>query len=106
MLTFLQNHMLPKLSEPDVWLWIIGNDFDAEIVIAFMKKNMKDYILKTSKYISCKSGRIDEVVNRVLVPAIIKLLFLFKKGVDGMGKGIDCMKDKYVTSSCPYYNEW
>jgi len=82
------------------------DDFDAKTVIAYTRRNMKEYVLRMSKYISCKSEWLDEAVHRVLVPTTIKMLFLFKKGVNGVGKGIDSMKDRYVTSGNTYYNEW
>jgi len=99
LLKFLGHHMRPSLFGPKVWLWILGNSFKEEEATTFAEKYLKQYVVKVSMYIPCK------IKNRssCVVQPPITLLFLIRKGKDGIAKWQKYVKKVYDTFENTFY---
>jgi len=98
-LKFLGHHMRLLLFGPKVWLWILGNSFEEEEATTFTKKYLKQYEVKVSMYTPCK---IENTSFRTVQP-LVTLLFLIRKGENGVAKWQKYVKKVYDTFNNTFY---
>jgi len=87
-------------------MWIGGYSFDVNKAMLFVEKHLKNFVLKKSIYIPFKGEHMDNVTNRMIIAPQVALLFLFKKGKDGMAKGQSSIEKVYSTSNWFFYKDF
>ena len=93
----------PAFTDPCVWLWIHSSKERAKQSTAFVRQFLPEYETIQSVYRSSKNESLDDAKTRA-PPALVHLLFLFKRGDDRAS----CLrqnvrKEFTVLSDVPYY---
>jgi len=93
--------MRPLLFIPEVWLWISGKSFKTKEATTFAKKHLKQFVFKVLTYIPYKAKRMNNASSQVVAP-LVTLLFVIRKGKDGVPKGKKSSKKVYNTFNCTF----
>lgn len=91
------------MTEPNIWLFILGGKEDVKAATRFVGLNLSQYDSVISTYVPSKAEMLDNVTNRGTAPDVPHL-FLFKKDSEFASSTSKCMKSKYDTPlNCVYY---
>lgn len=102
-LNFLVQKLETKLTEANVWLFILGGKEDVKAATRFAHMKLSGYDAVGSTYVPSRAEMLDNVTNRGTAPDV-PLLFLFKKDSEFASAAQKCMKSKYDTPpNCVYY---
>ena len=95
----------PAFTNPCVWLWIHSSEEQAKQSTAFVRKFLPEYETIQSVYRSSKNKRLDDAKTRA-PPALVHLLFLFKRGEDHASRLLQNVRKEFtVPSDVPYYTD-
>jgi len=105
-LNFLADKLEPKMTEPNVWLFIIDSKEDVATATKFAALRLAEYDCEASKYVPCKAEMLNNVTSRSAAPDV-HLLFLFKKENQFANNARELMKSEYRApgETCPYYRD-
>ena len=104
-LDFLRLHLEPKISDPNVWLFLLSGKDDQKAAMKFATRELPQYETTLSTYVPSKAEMLNNVTNRGTAPDVT-LLFLFKKENESAKAAKKCVKKKYDTpANCVYYTE-
>jgi len=70
LLNYLAHYLKPMLNSPNVWLWIVGSQFDLDMAKKFAASRLKNFEMKISTYYPSKTERLDNFSNRVVVATV------------------------------------
>ena len=102
-LDFLLEHLEPKMTEPNVWLFLLSGKEDVKAATIFAADELPEYDSQLSTYVPSKAEMLNNVTNRGTAPDVT-LLFLFKKRNEFAAAARKCVKKKYDTpATCVYY---
>jgi hypothetical protein len=96
-LNFLADKLVPNMTEPNVWLFILGSKDDVRNAIHFASLKMKQYDCFESVYVPSRAEMLGNVTSRGAA-ADVPLLFLFKKDNMFATSVREFVKGKYETS--------
>ena len=104
-LSFLQEKIDPKMTEPNVWLFILRGRDDVKVALKFVTYKLKEYDYKKFLYVPSKGEMMGSSTTRTIA-SDVPLFFLFKKGNAFATKVRDNIKAEYDTpASCMYYTD-
>jgi len=101
----MAKHVHPTMTVPNVWLWILGDNWDTKTATDFIACELKDFECMVSAYLPAKAERLNNVSNRNQASQVC-LLFLFKKE-SATADVLKCrMKTEYKTpNDLDYYKD-
>lgn len=101
----MAKHVHPAMTVPNVWLWILGDNWDTKTATDFIACELKDFECMVSAYLPAKAERLNNVSNRNQASQVC-LLFLFKKE-SATADVLKCrMKTEYKTpNDLDYYKD-
>ena len=95
----------PTFTDPCVWLWIHSTKEWAKQSTAFVRQFLPEYKTIQSVYRSSKNEHLDDAKTRA-PPALVHLLFLFKRGDDCASRLRQNVRKEFVVpSDVPYYTD-
>ena len=101
----IQRMSKPTFTDPCVWLWIHSTEERAKQSTAFVRQFLSEYKTIQSVYRASKNERLDDTKTRV-PPALVHLLFLFKRGDDRASRLRQNVRKEFtVPSDVPYYTD-
>ena len=104
-LDFLHEHLEPKMTEPNIWLFLLSRKEDIKAAKTFAAEELPEYDSRLSTYVPSKAEMLNNVTNRGTAPDVT-LLFLFKKENEFATAARKCVKKKYETpANCLYYTD-
>ncbi len=97
-LDFLLQKLSPKMTEPNVWLFILEDKEDVKVATRFASMNLGQYEHVLSTYVPSKAEMLNNVTNQGTA-LHVPLLFLFKKTNAFASAARELLKSKYDTPS-------
>ena len=95
----------PAFTDPCVWLGIHSSKERAKQSTAFVRKFLLEYETIESVYRLLKNERLDDAKTHA-PPALVHLLFLFKRGDDRASRLCQNVRKEFtVPSDVPYYTD-
>lgn len=102
-LNILLQKMVPRITEPSVWLFILEDKNDVRDATCFATLRLTEYDYVLSTYVPSKAEMLNNITSRGTARDV-PLLFLFKKDNDFATASRALLKSKYDTpASCLYY---
>jgi len=62
--------MQPKMTVPNIWLFILGSKEDIKAAKSFVAFNLREYDAVFSTYVPSKAKMLDNVTNRGTAPDV------------------------------------
>ena len=95
----------PTFTDPYVWLWIHSTKERAKQSTAFVRQFLSEYETIQSVYRASKNECLDDAKTRA-PPAVVHLLFLFKRGDDPASLLRQNVRKEFtIPSDVPYYTD-